>query len=253
VFGEFRVDAQQRVLLAADGTRVPLSSRAFELLLFFARHPGELLDKDRLMKAVWPNTVVEENNLNQNIGAIRKALGETPGQPRFLVNEPGRGYRFVAAVTVAGAAPPAAPRRRWPLAAMMAGALVLVAVAVWMSRQRAAPITDRSIAVLPFENRSAARENGYLALGIQDEILTLLTRIGSLRVVPRTEQRLLPGPDMPGPEPADKADQEPAARDGAVSAVIEIGRRLEPGQRHRAAQNFNQYRTGGAFCADPRG
>lgn len=184
--GEFRVDAQQRVLLAADGTRVPLSSRAFELLLFFARHPGELLDKDRLMKAAWPNTVVEENNLNQNIGAIRKALGETPGQPRFLVNEPGRGYRFVAAVTVAGASPPAAPKRRWPWVVVLAGALVLVAAALWMSRQRAAPVTDRSIAVLPFENRSAARENGYLALGIQDEILTLLTRIGSLRVVPRT-------------------------------------------------------------------
>ena len=52
------------------------------------------------MAAVWPSTVVEENNLNQNIGALRKALGESAGDNRFLVNEPGRGYRFVAPVRV---------------------------------------------------------------------------------------------------------------------------------------------------------
>ena len=70
-FGEFRLDAAQRALSTADGARVALTSRAFALLLYFVRHPGELLDKDRLMKAVWPDTVVEENNLNQNVGAIR--------------------------------------------------------------------------------------------------------------------------------------------------------------------------------------
>lgn len=185
-FGGFRFDSLRRQLLDAEGKPLDLPARSTEALLFFLERRGEDVSKEQLMKALWPNTVVEENNLNQNIGAIRKALGETPGQPRFLVNEPGRGYRFVAAVTVAGASPPAAPRRGWPLAAIVAGALVLVAAAVWISRQRTAPVTDRSIAVLPFENRSAARENGYLALGIQDEILTLLTRIGSLRVVPRT-------------------------------------------------------------------
>src|SRR5215470_11566602 len=87
--GGFRVDAAQRALLAADGTRIPLPSRAFELLLCFVRHPGELLEKDRLMAAVWPNTVVEENNLTQSIGALRKALGEAPGDNRFLVTDPG--------------------------------------------------------------------------------------------------------------------------------------------------------------------
>src|ERR1700704_682433 len=96
--GGFRIDVTQRVLLDADGARVTLPSRAFELLVCFLRHPGELLDKDRLMAAVWPDTVVEENNLNQCIGALRKALGETPGERRFLVTEPGRGYRLVAPV-----------------------------------------------------------------------------------------------------------------------------------------------------------
>jgi TolB-like protein/DNA-binding winged helix-turn-helix (wHTH) protein len=180
--------------LLADGQRVALNSRAFDLLLHFVRHPGELLDKDRLMKAVWPNTVVEENNLNQSIGAIRKALGESPGEHRFIVTEPGRGYRFVAPVTRPAAetpvqppppeAPPAPGRGRWLLIG-----IVVLAIAVGVAlgtRERATPVTDRSIAVLPFENRSEARENAYLALGIQDEILTLLTRVDALRVVPRS-------------------------------------------------------------------
>ncbi len=118
--GGFRVDATQRVLFAADGTRVALSSRAFDLLLYFVRHPGQLLDKNQLMTAVWPNTIVEENNLNQSIGALRKALGESAGEHRFLVNEPGRGYRFVAPVRVLGEIAPQPlsreSRRRWPLA-----------------------------------------------------------------------------------------------------------------------------------------
>ncbi len=190
--GGFRVDAAQRVLLAVDGTRVPLPSRAFELLLFFVRHPGELLDKNRLMAAVWPNTVVEENNLTQSIGALRKALGEAPGEHRFLVTEPGRGYRFVAAVRVVGEAPaeqPAVPRRRDPRLVLLALAVVAIAgfaVAALLWRRSFPARIDRSIAVMPFENRSAERVNEYLALGVQDELLTLLARVEDLRVVPRT-------------------------------------------------------------------
>src|SRR5690349_19348842 len=165
--GGFRIDAAQRVLLAADGSRISLSSRAFDLLLLLVRHPGELLDKDRLLAAVWPGRVVEENNLNQCISALRKALGETTGEHRFLLNEPGRGYRFVAPVRVSGPDAPASepPRtpRRWPVI----GAVVLVAVvavAGWLgSAGSRRPIADRSIAVLPFENRSTAPENEYLA------------------------------------------------------------------------------------------
>src|SRR5689334_16234261 len=107
--GGFRIDAAQRVLLSPDGARANLSSRAFDLLLFFVRHPGELLEKDRLMAAVWPDTVVEENNLNQCIGALRKALGESAGERRFLLNEPGRGYRFVAPVSASNPVPQEAP------------------------------------------------------------------------------------------------------------------------------------------------
>jgi len=202
--GGFRVDAAQRALLAADGTRIALSSRAFDLLLHFVRHPGELLDKDRLMAAVWPNTVVEENNLNQSIGALRKALGESPGERRFLVNEPGRGYRFVAPVRVPlQDAPPVAgreSRRRWPLFVTLALLVVAGMLAWWLRTPAPAPSVDRSIAVLPFENRSAARENEYLALGVQDEILTLLTRVGDLRVISRNSTQRYAGSAVSAPQ-----------------------------------------------------
>jgi Tol biopolymer transport system component/DNA-binding winged helix-turn-helix (wHTH) protein len=105
-FGDFRVDAVQRLLsLKADGRPLPLVSRAFETLLYFVQHHGELLDKATLMKAVWPDAVVEENNLNQSITAIRRVLGENPGEHRFIVTVPGRGYRFVAEVRTVTAQP----------------------------------------------------------------------------------------------------------------------------------------------------
>src|SRR5262245_55102873 len=103
-FGDFRLDPVQRVLaLRSNAQRLPLVSRAFDLLEYFAKHQGELLDKTTLMKAVWPDTIVGENNLNQSIGAIRRVLGESPGENRFIVTVAGRGYRFVANVTRVGA------------------------------------------------------------------------------------------------------------------------------------------------------
>ena len=59
-------------------------------------HSGTVLDKERLMEAVWPDSIVEENNLTQNISTLRRVFGETPGSHRFIVTVPGRGYRFVA-------------------------------------------------------------------------------------------------------------------------------------------------------------
>ncbi len=90
---------QRLLLLRVSGRPLPLNSRAFDTLLFFLENRGKLLDKSTLMAAVWPNVVVEENNLNQHISALRRVLGETRGDHRFIVTEPGRGYRFVAEVT----------------------------------------------------------------------------------------------------------------------------------------------------------
>jgi len=96
-FGDFHLDAAKR-LLSRDGVPVPLTPRVFETLLYMVEHHDTVLDKERLMEAVWPDSIVEENNLTQNISTLRRVFGETPGSHRFILTVPGRGYRFVANV-----------------------------------------------------------------------------------------------------------------------------------------------------------
>ena len=105
-FGDFRLDASKRLLLRA-GAPVNLKPRVFETLLYMVEHHDTVLDRERLMEAVWPDSIVEENNLTQNISTLRRVFGETPDSHRFIVTVPGRGYRFVADVssTENGAAP----------------------------------------------------------------------------------------------------------------------------------------------------
>jgi DNA-binding winged helix-turn-helix (wHTH) protein/TolB-like protein/Flp pilus assembly protein TadD len=97
-FGDFRLDTAKRLLRQLDGTTVPLTPRVFETLLYMVEHHGIVLDKERLMEAVWPDSIVEENNLSQNISTLRRIFGETPGSHSYIVTVPGRGYRFVAEV-----------------------------------------------------------------------------------------------------------------------------------------------------------
>jgi TolB-like protein/DNA-binding winged helix-turn-helix (wHTH) protein/Tfp pilus assembly protein PilF len=96
-FGPFRVDAVRRVL-TREGNELRLPAKAFEILLTLLEEKGRLVDKDELMRRVWPDAVVEENNLTVNMSALRKALGESPRDHRYLVTVPGRGYQFVADV-----------------------------------------------------------------------------------------------------------------------------------------------------------
>src|SRR5438874_6289133 len=100
-FGEFRLDAGRRFLLGRNGSPIPSTPKAFDTLVYLVQHAGGVLDKDELMHAIWPDTVVEENNLNQNISLLRRVLGESPAEHRYIATVPGRGYRFVAPVTQA--------------------------------------------------------------------------------------------------------------------------------------------------------
>lgn len=149
-FAGFRLDPVRRLLSAADGNAVSLNSRAFDTLLALIARRGEILSKHELLEIVWPRVVVEENNLNQAISALRKALGDSQDKHRIILTVPGRGYCFVADVkpvgdTAAADAEPAAanpagtppvamdaiPARRagrhW---AILASAATLLAVAV---------------------------------------------------------------------------------------------------------------------------
>ena len=111
-FGPYRVDPGGRQLGREDRL-VPLNTRVFETLLVLVTHSDRVVEKDELMKAVWPDSFVSEDSLTQSIWALRRALGDDSSQPTFVATVPRRGYRFVAPVTQGQSAPeptpPAAP------------------------------------------------------------------------------------------------------------------------------------------------
>ncbi|MGH9967743.1 MAG: winged helix-turn-helix domain-containing protein [Pyrinomonadaceae bacterium] len=96
-FGPFHLDPVKR-LLSRDGESLPLTQKAFDTLLVLVQNSERVVDKDQLMRVVWPDTIVEENNLTQSISALRKALGESRKDHKYIVTIQGRGYRFVAGV-----------------------------------------------------------------------------------------------------------------------------------------------------------
>ena len=96
-FGPFRVDAAEQQLWH-DGREIPLTPKAFSVLLMLVEHAGQILLKDELIKGVWPDSFVEESNLADNVSILRQALGDDAKEPRFIKTVPRRGYRFVADV-----------------------------------------------------------------------------------------------------------------------------------------------------------
>jgi eukaryotic-like serine/threonine-protein kinase len=96
-FGPFQVDPDKQVLLR-ENQQISVTPKAFETLLILIRHSRELVSKEDLMSTLWPDAFVEEANLSQNIFMLRKALGDTPEERRYIVTLPGRGYRFAAQV-----------------------------------------------------------------------------------------------------------------------------------------------------------
>jgi eukaryotic-like serine/threonine-protein kinase len=96
-FGPFSLNSQKRIVLR-DHEPIPLTPKCFDILSALVERAGEVLVKEELMEAVWQDTVVEEGNLNRHISTLRKALGESPNDHRYIVTVPGRGYQFVAEV-----------------------------------------------------------------------------------------------------------------------------------------------------------
>src|SRR5689334_9288340 len=112
-FGPFRLEAGERRLWHGS-TPVALTDKVFDLLLLLVQNQGRALGKAELMQRLWPDTVVEENNLSVNVSALRKALGEQPSERRYIETLSRRGYRFVAEVrvTTAQPTPPVLPAER---------------------------------------------------------------------------------------------------------------------------------------------
>ena len=146
-FGPFRLDAKERLLLH-DGEIVPLTPKAFDMLLALVENSGHLLEKKELMQRLWPDSFVEEGSLAQNISLLRKALGESESQ-KFIETVSRRGYRFVASVILS-------------------------------KPEQIADRTIKSIAVLPFKSLGVGGGDEYLGIGIAE---TLTTRLSSLKLL----------------------------------------------------------------------
>ncbi len=100
-FDGFRIDTKRRLLMR-DGGPIAIKAKALDTLVLLVQHAGRLLEKEELMNRLWPDTAVEEANLTQNVFEVRKALGEVPGEQRFIATVARRGYRFVAEVRAIG-------------------------------------------------------------------------------------------------------------------------------------------------------
>lgn len=107
-FGPYVLDPQRRTLYC-DESPVPITPKAFDVLLFLAQNPNRLITKDELLKAIWGETFVEEGNLTQHISHLRKALADNSEDSRLIVTISGKGYRFTA--DVAQAEPPDVTKR----------------------------------------------------------------------------------------------------------------------------------------------
>ncbi|HEX7297315.1 MAG TPA: winged helix-turn-helix domain-containing protein, partial [Pyrinomonadaceae bacterium] len=198
-FGPFRLDPGERLLLRADKP-IPLTPKAFDLLLVLVKEAGHLLEKEALMKAVWPDSFVEENNLADNISRLRKALNDGENGQRFIETVPKRGYRFVARVkqtngnaeastepTISAEFQPASIETTRSPSVLRKYPSVVIAVAVFMAavlgivtynRFKSAPRAE-SLAVIPF---SSEAETEYLSDGISESLINNLSRLSHLRV-----------------------------------------------------------------------
>lgn len=214
-FGPFRVDISERLLLR-DGEPVPLTAKVFELLILLISNRGHALTKDELLNKLWPDAVVEENNLTVNMSALRKALSDDSSHPQYIETVPRRGYRFVAEVKegergeIAPLVRSAGPRglsepsgstpaqdvamvnvwRDSPLSWILRhktvlGVVIIVVVSlagIGLSRLFRSEPSIESLAVLPFANGSADPQLEYLSDGITESLVNKLSQLPGLRV-----------------------------------------------------------------------
>ena len=232
-FGPFCFDLTERVL-RRDGEVVPLTPKSADMLALLTENVGHVLEKEEMLKQLWPDTFVEEGSLSKNAFLLRKALGDEDGQ--YIETVARRGYRFVAQVkerTEPGESraeetkgspvliePSMSIRNRrsraivlWIAAAIAALAVAGAAVS-WRNKlaPRAAPQQIRSIAVLPLRNLSRDPEQEFFSDGTTEALISSLAQIHALKVISRTSVMRYKGTTKPVPE---------IGRELGVDAVVE--------------------------------
>ncbi len=237
-FDDFRLDPAE-ARLTRGGEVVPLAPKVFDLLLYLASNAGRLIEKDELLRALWPDSFVEEANLTVNVAALRRALGSQADGKAWIETIPKRGYRFLGAVkrtTTAGPepeAPPAAvaavaqPKRafRWKAAAVTA-AVLAAGIAGFVYRQSAKRTASgdrqQSIAVLPFQELSSGEESAHLGLALADALVNRLATLRELRVMPIATVRKFDTPNVD----ALKAGRDLGAETVVTGSVQRLDKRL---------------------------
>jgi DNA-binding winged helix-turn-helix (wHTH) protein len=99
LFGPFRLDVAKRRVWRGDQL-VPLTRKAFDTLLALLQQPGQVVDKEDLLRTVWPDTFISEETLTQNIATIRRAFGDSSERPEYIATIPRRGYQFIGVVAL---------------------------------------------------------------------------------------------------------------------------------------------------------
>ena len=170
-FDSFRLDVIRR-LLWRNGAQVPLTPKTFDLMLALVQHHGTVLDKDELMRLLWPNLAVEENNLTVIISSLRKALHESPIEHKYVVTIPKRGYCFVAPVNEV-----------WGTKAATTPIATTTEISIELKDDwQQPPAPTRTISVLPFRTISTAPNEDYLGIGISEALITKLAGIRQIVV-----------------------------------------------------------------------
>ena len=222
-FGEFTVDGTKRLLLKGDGETVQLTPKVFDLLLYLVCHAGETVSKDSLMSEIWPDTIVEEGNLSQNISILRKVLGEQPAEHRYIATVPGTGYKFVAdvrdaikgSVTGADRLPTQNRRSRFYLAALLILLGLTASYYYFLRKPASGGSRLNSIAVLPFKPTSTNQRDEALEMGMADTLISRLANIEEIHVRPLTSVRRFNGPEQDALE-AGRALGVDAVLDGSI-------------------------------------
>jgi len=217
-FGPFVLDTRRRRLQRGNAA-VPLSPKLVETLLVLVQRAGRLVAKDELLKTVWRDTIVEENNLTHAVSRLRKALGERTGDHRYIMTVPGAGYRFVAPVHPINVEQETEPREA---GGARAGRVDVLASSV-DARAHPRPAAPTRLIVLPFRILRSDPETDFLAFSLADAITIPLSGVGSL---------VVRSPTMAGRFAVEALDPETIASQAGVEVVLS-GTLLRSGEHVR--------------------
>ena len=215
VFGPFTLDCRRQRLLR-DGEPLALTGKTFEVLRVLIEHRERLVEKEELLRLVWPDVVVDEANLTQHIFTVRKLLGDSSQNARYVLTVSRRGYRFIADVLEVGDETSGdVPGRTHNLPAI------------------------RALAILPFSTISGSDEE-YLGLGLADAVIARMAKLATVPVRPTNAiRRYTAGPH----------DSIDVARELRVDAVVE-GTIRRDADRIRVTVQLVHVRTGAPLWAD---